>query len=406
MTKARDPIKRFELKDGSVRYRFVVDMGRKPDGRRDQRTHTFTTLKQARAERARIISDRARGTLVKPDKSTVREACDAWLDGRRGLKPGTRRTYADALSLICGQVGHVKLSALTKGQIDQAVTYLLASGRRVGNAQRTGLSPRSVNVALTLLSAVCELARKEGRVGRNVVELVDRPTDRPAGGTTWTQDQASAFLASVADDRLNAAWQLSLYGLRRGEVLGLRWSDVDLVAGTLTVCWSRTLTAGRIVESTPKTEKSARTLPLDSDLLAALTGLQLRQREEREQADAAYADGCALVCPETGVACAGDHVVVDELGRAYVPDWYGRRFAALVKAAGVPSIRLHDARHSCGSIMHARGVPMADISAWLGHSRTSFTMDRYVHSQAGALNGAMTALRSAYTPEQAQQKAA
>jgi integrase len=205
---------------------------------------------------------------------------------------------------------------------------------------------------------------------------------------TWTPEQATAFVSSVEGDRLNAAWQLSLYGLRRGEVLGLRWSDVDLMERKLTVRWTRTAVAGEIVEGTPKTARSARTLPLDDALVAALDALMLRQRSESGDAQEAYRP-----CP----LCGGAHVVANELGQPYHPQWYSDRFAVVVNAAGVPSIRLHDARHSCGSIMHARGVPIADISAWLGHASADFTMRTYVHSQAGALSAAGESLRAAFT---------
>jgi len=394
-TRKGDPIKRVELKDGRVRYRFVIDVGKKPDGKRDQKTYTYDTLKEARAERARIISDRAKGTFVRPGKATVAETIDAWLEGKRNLGVGTRRTYTDSLRHARDTIGHLELQKVTKADIDAMVTKLLASGRRVGNVRTTKLSARTVNAMLTLLAAVFEDAVKQGNLGRNVVRLVERPKQTTTEMQTWTADSAAAFLRSVAGDRLYAAWQFSLYGLRRGEVLGLRWSDVDLVAKTITVRWSRTSVAGEIVEKEPKTERGKRTLPLDDDLVDALTALQLRQREEREDAGEAYAAPCQLADPLTGEVCSGDHVVVDELGRPYRPEWYGYRFEALARKAGLSVIRLHDTRHTCGTLMHLRGVPIAVISAWLGHANAAFTIKTYVHSQNDALTGAGEVLRKA-----------
>jgi integrase len=92
--------------------------------------------------------------------------------------------------------------------------------------------------------------------------------------------------------------------------------------------------------------------------------------------------------------------VVDELGRPYRPEWYGDRFVTLTKAAGQPVIRLHDARHTCGTTMHLRGVPIAVISAWLGHATPAFTMATYVHSQDDALTAAGQTLASAFAPVQ------
>lgn len=378
-------IKRIELKNGSVRWRFVVDMGKRPDGRRDQRTITCLTQKEARAAAAKIVSDRARGTLVRPTNVTVATACDAWLAGRRNLRPNTHRTYADALALVTSRVGHIRLSELTKRHLDEMTTDLLENGRRRGGK----LSPRSVNLCLTLLGSVCEDAVRQGQLGRNVARLVERPAERKRTTTTWTPEHATRFLAAVRDSREDAAWQLALFGLRRSEVLGLRWHDVDLSAGTLTIGWARTAIAGRPHEGPPKTVQSARTLPLDAQLMAALTALRIQQMEESATAGPAYAGPCEL--------CDGHHVVVDALGRPWLPALFAARFARAVANAGVPKIRLHDARHTCGSIMHARGVPIAAISAWLGHARSSFTMDRYVHSQDGALTAAAGALRDAVT---------
>jgi Phage integrase family len=191
---------------------------------------------------------------------------------------------------------------------------------------------------------------------------------------TWTEGQAAAFLEAVADDRLSAAWQLSLYGLRRGEVLGLCWSDVDLQAKTLIIRRARVeVTGSGGVEVGPKTERGKRTLPLDDALASALRSLKARQARERLEAGEAYA-------PSRG-ECSEAHIVVDELGWPVRPEWHSNQFRNLAKAAGLPAIRLHDARHTCGTLMHLRGVPTAVISKWLGHATASFTMATYVPSR-------------------------
>lgn len=400
MARARDPIKRVELGDGRVRYRFVIDVGTKPDGKRDQRTFTYDSKKEAIAERAKIIAAKAAGTYVRPAKVTVAQLVEAWLKGKRNLGKGTRRTYTDALQRAVDRIGHMEAQKVTKAHIDDMVSYLLSAGRRVGNVRSTALSPRSVNITLARLSAVFEDAVAQGIIGRNVVRLAERPDEVAKEMQTWTAESAAAFLRHVADDRLSAAWQLSLYGLRRGEVLGLCWSAVDLVAKKITVRWERVVVGDEIVEKEPKTPRSRRTLPLDDDLVIALTALQLRQREEREEAGEAYAKPCTEVDPKTGEVCSGDHVVVDELGLPYHPQSYSDRFTTTRRQAGLPAIRLHDTRHTCGTLMHLRGVPVAVISAWLGHAKASFTMNTYVHSQDEALDDAGATLRTAYrTPE-------
>jgi integrase len=180
----------------------------------------------------------------------------------RNLRPSTQRNYSDSLRLISDRLGHIPLQNLTKAHVDALVTELLASGRRIGNVQRKGLSPRSVNIVLTLLSAVLEDAVRQSTLSRNVAKLVERVSQRKTEMKTWTEAQAAAFLDAVADDRLNAAWQLSLYGLRRGEVLGLRWGDIDLQAKTITIRMARVEVTGvGVVEVEPKTERGKQTLP-------------------------------------------------------------------------------------------------------------------------------------------------
>jgi integrase len=174
---------------------------------------------------------------------------------------------------------------------------------------------------------------------------------------------------------------LTMYGLRRGEVLGLRWDDVDLQARTLTVKIARTDVAGTVISGDPKSSRSKRTLPLDVDLITALCALRLRQHDEAGLAGSAY--------------MGSGYVVVDEQGVPYRPEWYSDTFQKLAASAALNSIRLHDARHTCGTLMHLRGVPITVISAWLGHASAAFTMKTYVHSQDDALRAAGATLAGA-----------
>jgi integrase len=201
-----DPIRKITTKNGEVRYRFIIDVGKRPDGKRDQRCFTNPSLREARAERAKIISDRSRGTLVKRTKITLAQAIDDWLTGRRNLRRSTQRNYADSLELAKVRLGHIQLQDLTKAHLDRLVTELQTSGRRIGNVQRQGLSPRSVNLTLTLLSSVLDNAMRDGMVVRNVAKLVERPSQTKREMSTWTADQAAGFLEAVATDRLSAAW--------------------------------------------------------------------------------------------------------------------------------------------------------------------------------------------------------
>lgn len=135
----------------------------------------------------------------------------------------------------------------------------------------------------------------------------------------------------------------------------------------------------------PKTERSARTLPLTPALAKALKHAKVIQAAERLRLGPDYIGG-------------GEHVVVDDAGRPYHPDTLSDFWRELCGAAKVTQIRLHDARHSCASIMHAQAVPIAVISAWLGHADSAFTMRTYVHAQNDALKIAAASLQKVVTP--------
>jgi len=158
----------------------------------------------------------------------------------------------------------------------------------------------------------------------------------------------------------------------------------------LTVAGERIIVDGRVVHDEPKSERGKRTLPLETGLADALTRLQLRQREEAEAAGEAYTTTCA--------DCGQAHIVVDELGDPVHPESYSDRFEVLVRKAKLPRIRLHDTRHTCGTLMHLRGVPAVVIAAWLGHANAAFTIKTYVHSQDDALRAAGAHLSAAYAP--------
>lgn len=403
MPRGSDPIKRVVLPSGQIRYRFTVDVGQKvktgkdgkpvmQDGKvvmvRDQRTHSFEKRKDAVDKRSALLADKARGTMVAASKMKLNQHLDQWLGGKRDLKRRTHANYTGALLPVRENLGEIELQKLSKADVDKLVTKMLAEGRRV-NQPGTALSASTVILMLTVLSMALDDAMAQGLVLRNVARLVERPKMKKKQMKTWTAEQAAAFLTATAAERLAVGWMLSMYGMRRGEVMGLRWCDVDLVAKTLTIAKTRTPMDGTVIEEDPKSERSARTLPLDDDLVSAFTVLQLRQREEAEKAGPAYGK-----CPD----CAELHVVVDELGDPIHPETFSDQFEVRVRKAGLPRIRLHDCRHTCGTLMHLRGVPTAVISAWLGHASASFTMATYVHSQDEAMKAAGATLTGAFKP--------
>ena len=215
---------------------------------------------------------------------------------------------------------------------------------------------------------------------RNVAALVDRLKQTKRTKQTFTAAEVERVLRAARRDRLEHAWRLALYGLRRGEVAGLMWSDINLKAGTLTVRENRVSVDGEAVSSDPKSAMSKRTLPLTPALVLALKRAKRRQSVERLKAGEGYQ--------------ASGYLVVNEAGGALHPETVSDKWDELLSAAKVRRIRLHDARHTCGTLLHLEGEPIAKISAWLGHADPAFTMRTYVDPQRDELRGTAQALGS------------
>jgi integrase len=392
-----DPIKKITLKGGVTRYRFVVDVGSVPKKdkttgevitnpetgepvmQRKQLTVTKDTKKEAVAEYARIQHQKANGTFVVPTKTTVAELVDAWLKvATRDVEKATARSYEDAMRYVRTHLGHKRLQELAEDDVDSLVDWMLTSARRIGGKPGTGLSVRTVSLTLGRLRAALNLGIRRGLVARNVAEHAVIPRQarkddkaRQKARTPWTEDEVRAFLAHVATDRLYAVMLLSLIGMRPAEVCGVRWSDVDLDAGTIRVEATRTLVAGEVIEKDTKSESGERWLPLPAVVLAALKAFRARQAKERLKAGEGYD--------------ASGRVVVDEFGRAVKTDWLRRRAYERMQSADVRKVRLYDARHACLSWMANNGVPDTVVSAWAGHADLGFTKRIYVHPDPQSL---------------------
>jgi integrase len=222
-------------------------------------------------------------------------------------------------------------------------------------------------------------AHQQGLVTRNVAEHVAQVAVRHKHVDTYTEAEVQQILAAIDGDRLAHAWELALSGLRRGEIAGLRWCDIDLDAKTLSVVNNRVDAGGAAVENDPKSAMSRRTLPLPDRLVSVLKTAKAQQARER-------------------LALGGgtwQYVVSNEAGQPYHPQVLSRYWRDAAKAAGVRQIKLHAARHTCATLMHLQGVPVVVIAAWIGHKDASLTMKLYTHSQTEGLKAAGETLNRA-----------
>jgi integrase len=374
-------IKTIEVR-GKKRYRFVVDVGRGPDGKRLQRTFTFDRKKEAEAELSRITHTVNTGEYVDRSKITVAELIDSYLrHAAFEAEENTKVSYRNALEPARGRLGERQAQSVDREDIEALRDWMLTSGRKRGGKTGTGLSARSVQLTLGRLSAAFELGVRDRKITHNPVRYVETPKQVKRDPDTWSAEQVRTFLAAARADRLHAAWRLTLYGLRRAEVCGLRWTDVDLIAGTISVAETRTVVEGRIVVKAPKSRRGVRTLPLDAEAVEALQALHDRQITEAMEAGEAYD--------------ASGYVVTDELGAAVHPDWYSDEFHRLRKRAGIDRITLRNSRATANTLMADAGVPDHIRAAWCGHT-VAVNVASYTAVRPESLATALGALSAAH----------
>jgi integrase len=296
--------------------------------------------------------------------------CGYFIGGSR-LRPSTLAQYGNVIELwLVPHLGSVKVATLAPRHVDEL------------NIKLAKLSPRSRQLAVGCLKAACKWAADNGMPARSPIAGVQRPKVEPKPVAPWTVDEARKLLAATRKKRLGFAWALLLTrGLRRGELCGLRWEDVDLDAGVARIVRTRVVVDGVAVDSTPKTAAGKRTIDLDDMLVALLRSHKARQGAEKLAAGPAYQD-------------AG-YLTADELGTPVHPDTLSGWLDDEIKAAGVRRIRLHDLRHTAASLMLANGEQVKIVSEMLGHSSVTITLDIYAHVMPGMAKKAGAALSSA-----------
>jgi integrase len=261
-----------------------------------------------------------------------------------------------------------------------------------------GLAHRSIRNVRAALRRALNQAMRFGYVVRNVAALVDVPGEVTFTPEPLDEEQAKRLLDAISGHRWELLYRIALgLGLRKGEILGLRWEDVDLDAATLRITGSLQRQRGRLVRTTTKTEASIRTIALPPSLLTMLTEHKQHQAEMR---------AVARRWTDTGL------VFTSSVGTPIEPSDLSRHFKLVLKEAGLPErTRFHDLRHSCATLLIVMGVHPRVVMEILGHSQISTTMNIYAHVlprvQREAITGldalfAETKLRDAEKADQAE----
>jgi integrase len=347
-------------------YSYVLYLGRDDQGRKRQKwVGGFRTKREAEGALTEALERRRTGTWGDPGRQTVGEFLTAWLLATKpSLRDTTAASYEATLTgWVVPRIGSIRLATLDAARISALYGELLAGGRRNGKG---GLSERSVRYCHAILSHALGDAVRWGLLPRNPVAPVDAPRRQQPEMRVWAAPEVQRFLTHVADDRLYAMWALLIStGMRRGEVCGLQWADIDVQRGTVAIRRARVAIGYDVRISEPKTARGRRVVRIDPVTAAALGVWRKRQIEDRLRAGEIWQDGAWLF--------------TDEVGRPLHPQTLTVSFRRHVKAAGLPSIRLHDLRHTAATLALTAGLHPRVVADRLGHSSTQLTMDTYSH---------------------------
>ncbi len=352
--------------DGRGGWYFKITVGRDPlTGRRDQITRRgFRTATEAAKARRQVEAGIDSGRLKpSPAGMTVNELMELYLEGLEDdqrLSVKTRHDYRVlAETYVKESIGRLKVRDVTP----EAVLSWQRKLRRRSDGEP--LAPNTVRLARAPLAGAFKLAVSLGMVALNPVAGAPRPKPRRSIPRHWTPEQARDFLSLMEGDRTYTIWAFLLgSGLRIGELVWLRWSNVELEAGLVRVVDFATYAGHGLVASEGKSRDAVRSIDLDTGLIGVLR-LQRRLQAEERLAAAEYE--------------SSDYVFTNRLGKPYHPQFLSRTLGNYTQELGLPRLTAHGLRHTCATLMLANGVPPKVAAERLGHADATLFTNLYSH---------------------------
>jgi integrase len=349
-------------RQGKTVWTTLVQLPPDPEtGKRRQTRISRPTKHEVEVEVAKLTAGKADGTYSEAaaSKITVAEYLDKWLKHISAtIRPASHGRYSEVVRLhIKPELGKVQLAKLTPLQVQRFYGKLLDDG----------LSKSTVNNIHAMFHRALSQAMKWGLLTRNVTEMTEPPTRTKREYIVWTGDQVRSFLAVAERDEYAALWRLAVYtGMRRGELLGLKWEDIDLNKAVLSV--KRTYSRGtdnKFEAGQTKTASGRRQITLPSNVVESLRTHRVQQLEARVHLKGDYHDQ--------------GYVFADAIGDVTHPNTLTHHFHNLIADAKLPRIRIHDLRHGHATLLMEDGVHPKVVSERLGHSNTRVTLDLYSH---------------------------
>ena len=338
----------------------IVDLPRDATGKRRQKWLSgFRTKRDADAALTDVLTTLGKGTHVEPSKQTVAAFLDDWFAATSSSRrASTNATYEAIIRThLVPRIGSHTLQGVSAAALNRLYCDLLDAGS----------SPATVRYVHAVIRKALSDAVRWSLVSRNVADAADPPRVARRQVRTWSAREVKHFLSHVEADRLCAAYVLAATtGMRRGEILGLRWRDVDLEAGRVSVSQTLVLVEGEVLVSEPKTARGRRMIALDATTTGALLAHREQQKVERALMGDEYADS--------------DLVFANEDGTPLNPEAFSDAFQRHLRAADMPRIRFHDLRHTHATLALSAGVHPKVVSERLGHASVAFTLDTYSHA--------------------------
>lgn len=343
-------------------WSFAVSLGTDPEtGKRRQITRSgFKTKKEAEVACAEMIAQYERGELVISKKQTLASYLEFWLENyaKTKLRQSTYTNHKVVVrSRIIPALGHHELDKLSPLHVIKYLTEL----------QKEELSADYIKYLHAVLKKALNQAVKWQLIPKNIMEHVDPPRLAQKEIVTWTAEQANEFLSYAKEDKYYIAFVLAIYtGMRRGEILGLRWKDIDFDQARISVQQTlyRPSNSGIIFQE-PKTKSAKRRIAIPHFVVQELKSHKAKQNKFKLQYGAGYQDHDLVVCYDDG--------------RPQDPRNLLRHYERIIKRSGLPYIRFHDLRHTHATMLLQLGEHPKVVSERLGHSRVGITMDVYSH---------------------------
>lgn len=333
--------------------------------------------REVQAKKKAFIEELEKGNSPAVATITVEQWLKTWMETYK--KPSVRQnTYEGYQHIVKSHlnpsIGTILLKELRVDQVQNMLNEKMESGNR---RTQGPLGPRQIEYIYTILHMALEQAYKNQMIPRNICNAVNKPKKDKHEFIPWTVEQTNKFLASVRGSRLFPLYMVAWgSGLRRSEILGLQWPDIDFKKGTLTVKRSLVRVTGGYKFGEPKTKKSRRTIPLPEQVMKALKAWKSKQAKEKMKWNELYID---VELEKRSVFNSLNMVFSDEMGGPTNPEFISRCFKKDLESAKLPNIRFHDLRHGHATMLLELGEDITVISNRLGHSTITLTADTYSH---------------------------